>query len=140
MKQETTRPVCIVTVIDPDSGGEVEVEIRKTESGAMVGLDGAFLQQSDDEPFSPYDEDVQLIVPVDKSVIVPQFSLVPASLKSSLQSLLRRNAQTEGCDDQASLRDLLTDLQHLANAAGLDFGRALAGASAVATEEHEEMS
>lgn len=104
----------------------------------MVGLDGAFLQQSDDEPFSPYSEDVKLIVPVDESVTVPQFSLVPTSLKSSLQSLLRRNAQIEGCDDQASLRDLLTDLQHLAAEAGLDFDSALVGASAVADEENKE--
>jgi hypothetical protein len=44
-----------VTVIDPDSGGPVEIEIRKLESGPMVGIDGSFLEQDVGPVNSPYD-------------------------------------------------------------------------------------
>lgn len=42
-----TKFVTIITVIDPDSGGEVEIEIRKMENGPMIGLDGSFLGNTD---------------------------------------------------------------------------------------------
>lgn len=61
----SSRYVSTVTVIDPDSGDEVEVEIRKLETGAMVGLDGSWLQQFDEHPRSPYD-DWRFWVPVDE--------------------------------------------------------------------------
>jgi hypothetical protein len=77
MKTEKTKHVCTVTVIDPDTGNEVEVEIRKTESGVMVGLDGSFLEQCEEQPFSPYDKNVRLIVPDDETGPSRRFSLTP---------------------------------------------------------------
>lgn len=54
-----------VTVTDPDTFNEVEVEIRKMETGAMVGLDGSWLEQFDTNPNSPYDNAV-VTVPDDE--------------------------------------------------------------------------
>lgn len=51
-----SKHVGIVSVTDPDTGGSVEVEIRKLATGAMVGLDGPWLEQHDHDPRSPYDE------------------------------------------------------------------------------------
>lgn len=39
-----SRFIGIIQVIDPDSGGEVEVALRKLETGGIGGLDGAYLQ------------------------------------------------------------------------------------------------
>lgn len=50
-----TKPICVVTVIDPDTNLPVEVEIRKCcESGLMVGLDGCWLEQEQNDPNNPY--------------------------------------------------------------------------------------
>jgi hypothetical protein len=58
----------MVTVTDPHTGGDVEVEIRKDlVSGAMVGIDGSYLEQDVGPVRSPYDRDVILIVPDDES-------------------------------------------------------------------------
>lgn len=58
--------VTTVEVIDPDSGLPVEIEIRKMENGPMVGFDGSFLHQLDDDeqPFSPYDHNEGKVVMV----------------------------------------------------------------------------
>jgi len=43
---EETSYIKTITVTDPDTGGDVEVEIRKClNSGAMVGIDASFLEQ-----------------------------------------------------------------------------------------------
>ncbi len=57
--------VTTVTVIDPDSEGEVDVEIRKLATGAMIGFDGSFLEQlaDDENPNSPYDDNAKILVP-----------------------------------------------------------------------------
>ena len=62
-----SKHVCVVTVTDPDTHLPVEVEIRKMETGPMVGFDGSFLEQLDEDehPRSPYDEDAWVIVPDD---------------------------------------------------------------------------
>lgn len=54
---QNSKHVRTLHVIDPDTQLPVEVEIRKLDSGAMVGLDGSFLAQMSDEeqPFDPYD-------------------------------------------------------------------------------------
>jgi len=41
-----------VTVIDPDSMGEVEISVYKHENGGMFGVDSSFIEQNfeDDEP------------------------------------------------------------------------------------------
>lgn len=63
--------VTIVTVTDPDSGLPVEVEIRKLESGAMIGIDGSFLEQMADEDviFSPYDSGNAAFVQHDGKIV-----------------------------------------------------------------------
>ena len=55
-----------VTVIDPDSKQAVEVEIRKLESGGMVGIDGSWLAQDEGPVYSPYDKGVELVIPDDE--------------------------------------------------------------------------
>lgn len=53
---QNSKCVCQVLVVDPDTQDIVEVEIRKLEnSGGMVGLDGNWLDQSDENPTDPYD-------------------------------------------------------------------------------------
>ena len=61
-----TKYVQTITVIDPDSGGEVSVEVRKLETGPMVGIDGSYLEQDVGPVFSPYDRDVELNIPDDE--------------------------------------------------------------------------
>ncbi len=63
-----TKFVAKVVVLDPDTDLEVEVEIRKMETGPMVGLDGCFLDQMGpgEQPYSPYDKDTEIIVPDDE--------------------------------------------------------------------------
>jgi hypothetical protein len=51
----TSKHVTTIEVIDPDSNAPVIVEIRKLDTGAMVGIDGSWLEQVDDNPYSPYD-------------------------------------------------------------------------------------
>jgi hypothetical protein len=54
---ERTKYVCTVTVFDPDTNLPVEVEIRKcVKSGALVGLDGSFLEQEPDVVRNPYNK------------------------------------------------------------------------------------
>jgi hypothetical protein len=56
--------VCTVTVLDPANSAPVEVEIRKLSTGAMLGLDGSFLDQMDEDATvtNPYDGDEQVSV------------------------------------------------------------------------------
>lgn len=49
-----------VTVIDPDSGAPVDVDIYKLDTGAMVGVDSSFIEQEVGEIYSPYDNGVEL--------------------------------------------------------------------------------
>ena len=45
-----------ITVIDPDSQHPVELAVYKDAvSGAMVGIDGSFLINTDEPIYSPYD-------------------------------------------------------------------------------------
>jgi len=61
-----TKFVDIITVVDPETGLEVEVEIRKLETGAIVGIDGSFLEHDIGPIYSPYDRGVQLEIPDDE--------------------------------------------------------------------------
>jgi hypothetical protein len=72
----STKWVAHVTVTDPDTGNEVGVEIRKLETGPMVGLDSSYLEQLDgdpeeDFPMSPYDENTGLFVPDNEYDVPP---------------------------------------------------------------------
>ena len=77
--QTQSKHVQTVLVTDPDTGGLCEVEIRKLlEGGTLVGLDGAFLEQTDDNAFSPYDKGVEIIIPDDEAPLTDaDYSLYP---------------------------------------------------------------
>ena len=63
-----TKWVQTIEVIDPDTGNSVEVEIRKdTVTGTMVGLDGSWLEQFDDNPQDPYNKGDTLHIPDNES-------------------------------------------------------------------------
>lgn len=57
-----TKFVRTVSVVDPDTNLPVEVEIRKMETGGMVGLDESFLTNTEYPTYSPYDRGVKLDV------------------------------------------------------------------------------
>jgi len=61
-----TRFVGLVTITDPDTQCPVEIEIRKLETGALVGLDGSFLAQDVGPVFSPYDDGEELEISDDE--------------------------------------------------------------------------
>jgi hypothetical protein len=48
---------------------------------------------------------------------------------SELEYVLKTHGDLEALSDQSSLRDLISDLRHLADDLGLDFRLALAGAT-----------
>ena len=58
-----TKYVQTITVIDPDSGGDVSVEVRKLETGPLVGIDGSYLEQDVGPVYSPYDRGIELEIP-----------------------------------------------------------------------------
>lgn len=63
MKSIGSKYVASVLVTDPDTKLNVEVEIRKLETGLMVGLDAVFLEKTDDDAYSPYDSKTKIIIP-----------------------------------------------------------------------------
>lgn len=77
MQTVTSKHVQTVLVTDPDTGGICEVEIRKVEGGPLVGLDAAFLDQTDNNAFSPYDKGVALMIPDDEIKIDPSAVHIP---------------------------------------------------------------
>ena len=51
-----------VTVIDPDSGGEVEIEIWKDmETGGMFGVDESFLEAENGCIYNPFSGEKQVL-------------------------------------------------------------------------------
>jgi hypothetical protein len=56
-------------------------------------------------------------------------------MKNILFGIIQDNAEREGCSWQNSLRDVLTDLRHVAKDQGLDFIVADASAGVVYQEE-----
>ena len=67
MKKINSKFVTIISITDPDTKMKVEVEIRKLESGGMIGLDGSFLGQDAGTVYSPYDKNVVIVIPGDES-------------------------------------------------------------------------
>lgn len=63
--------VTTVTVLDPDTKLPVEVEIRKLESGEMVGLDGSSVEDYGGF-FSPYKKSTLFLVPDDEPPIADE--------------------------------------------------------------------
>ena len=69
-KQPARHPtihIASVTVLGPDTGGQVEVEIRKDQvTGAMVGIDGSYLEQDVGPVRDPYNPNTILVIPDDE--------------------------------------------------------------------------
>jgi hypothetical protein len=49
-----------IEVIDPDTNLPVEVEIRKLETGGMIGVDGSYLEQEVGPVYSPFDKGIEV--------------------------------------------------------------------------------
>jgi hypothetical protein len=49
----TAKFVKEITVVDPDTGSDVHLEVYKHEGGGMFAIDSSFLEQSteDDKPY-----------------------------------------------------------------------------------------
>jgi hypothetical protein len=60
-----------IVIIDPDSGGEVEVCIFKHENGGLFGMDSSFIEQVLDE-----DGDAVLTDPFSKNGLSEDFEQV----------------------------------------------------------------
>lgn len=58
--------VQVVTVTDPDTNLPVEVEIRKLETGGMVGIDASYLEQEVGPVHSPFDNGIEIDIPDDE--------------------------------------------------------------------------
>jgi hypothetical protein len=59
MQKTKGKLIKTITVIDPDSKGEVEIEIYKLEGGGMVGIDGSFMETSL-PVYSPFDKNIEI--------------------------------------------------------------------------------
>ena len=57
-KINNAKLVCQVTVIDPDSKGEVQMEVYKHEGGGMFAIDSSYIEQCCDEDSYPVVPDV----------------------------------------------------------------------------------
>jgi hypothetical protein len=57
------------------------------------------------------------------------------NLRTALENVLQKQAESEGCDEDSAFRDMLTDMIHIANKRGWNFNERLKGALAVASEE-----
>lgn len=64
--KQPTRFVTSVEVVDPDSQAPVAIEIRKTEGGYLVGIDGSYLEQDAGPVYDPCTFGVELEVPDDE--------------------------------------------------------------------------
>lgn len=59
-KSINTKQISRVKVIDPDTKNEVEVTILKLETGGIIGIDSSFLENTDEDVYSPFDKNVKL--------------------------------------------------------------------------------
>jgi hypothetical protein len=59
------------------------------------------------------------------------------AVKAVLRRIMRAYEKTEECGNQSALRDVLTDLRHLADEFGLDFHQAEDGSYDAYLEERE---
>ena len=79
--------VCNTTVIDPDTKLPVELEIRKfQESGAMIGIDGSFLE-TDEKIRNPYNKGWMSVIGWDEESVTINSPLNDAI--NALQDLLK---------------------------------------------------
>jgi hypothetical protein len=100
MSKHPTKHVQTVTVIDPDTGGEVEVEIRKDMvTGAMVGLDGSYLENDVGEVHDPYNGGELLDVPDDENIILCSNCGKPTTFERHNESEPREGEKCDECDE-----------------------------------------
>lgn len=59
MQKTKGKLIKTIIVIDPDSKGEVEIEIYKLEGGGMVGIDASFLETGL-PVYSPFDKNLEI--------------------------------------------------------------------------------
>jgi len=59
-------------------------------------------------------------------------------LKNRLADLLNEHMEEQGCDAQSALRDVLTDLRHIAHFSDCDFSMAIEGSQEVEILERLE--
>ncbi len=78
-----TIPIAHVDVPDPTTGQQVGVEIRKLETGEVVGLDAAYLDRLDGDPkevapLNPYGTGEKLLVPDDEGIVtIESYNCLP---------------------------------------------------------------
>jgi hypothetical protein len=60
--RKSSRHVATLDVSDPDTEALVAVEIRKTEGGYLVGIDGSYLEQEVGPVYDPCDFGVELSI------------------------------------------------------------------------------
>lgn len=60
--KRSSRHVTTLDIIDPDTKQPVAVEIRKTEGGYLVGIDGSYLEQEVGPVYDPCDFGVELSI------------------------------------------------------------------------------
>jgi hypothetical protein len=64
--KQPTRYVTSVEVVDPDTQAPVTLEIRKTEGGYLVGIDGSYLEQDVGPVYDPCNFGVELEIADDE--------------------------------------------------------------------------
>ncbi len=64
--KQSTRYVTSIEVVDPDSQAPVAVEVRKTQGGYLVGIDGSYLEQDIGPVYDPCNFGVELEVSDDE--------------------------------------------------------------------------
>jgi len=100
-----------ITVTDPDSGGDVEVELWKDpDTGGIFGVDSSFLDQVRDEVPCPFDRDAVMVLetPPPSPKAKPTEYLVPEPWKIDGQRglTLRIDQDGEGHYSYAEVRKL----------------------------------
>lgn len=63
---EVTKFIQSINIVDPDTGGIVEIEVHKAPGGGMFAIDASFLDQVEVGGdfgccYSPFDSEVRLI-------------------------------------------------------------------------------
>jgi hypothetical protein len=74
---------------------------------------------------------------ITKKRILKAITAAKESAVERMKDMIREIAQTQGTNPQGALRDMLTDLRHIAQQENLDFDFAVQGSAEVYEEEQE---
>jgi hypothetical protein len=106
MTRHATVHVATLALLDPHTGGAVELEIRKdVVSGALVGIDGSYLDQDVGPVRSPYHRNVILDIPDN------EMGDSPMGQVSKLRAELVEQGMTPAEAEAATMPPQLTDEQ-----------------------------